>query len=73
MAQLLTELPSSVSVPVGLIHQARALNNFYIPTRYPNAHPSGAPFERYRPLQSETGIRSAGAILAFVRAALAGP
>jgi HEPN domain-containing protein len=73
VAQLLTELPPGVTVPADLLHQAQVLDNFYIPTRYPNAHPAGAPFEHCGPLQSEMGIRYAGAILAFVRAAMAGP
>lgn len=47
--------------------QARVLDNFYIPTRYPDSHPEGAPFEHYGPLQSQEAIRYASAIIAFVR------
>ena len=67
VARLLRELPESVSVPAALVDQARVLDSFYIPTRYPNGHPSGAPFEHYGPLQSEEAIRYAGAIVEFVR------
>jgi HEPN domain-containing protein len=67
VARLLRELPQSVSVPAALVEQARVLDSFYIPTRYPNGHPSGAPFEHYGPLQSEEGLRYAGAIVGFVR------
>lgn len=72
VARLLAELPPAVNVPPELIERARVLDNFYVPTRYPNGHPEGAPFEHYGPLQSEEALAHAGAIVAFVRAALAG-
>ena len=73
IAKLLRELPESVHVPEELIDRARVPDNFYIPPRSPNSHPEGAPFEHYGPLQSEEAIRHARAILAFVRAQMAGP
>ncbi len=69
VARLLGELP--LSVPDSLIEKARVLDTFYIPPRYPNSHPAGAPFEHYGPLQSEEAIRYAREILEFVRAHLA--
>jgi HEPN domain-containing protein len=72
VARLLRELPASVSTPPGLIEKGRVLDNFYIPARYPNGHPEGAPFEHYGPLQSEEAITYAHEILEFVRAHLAG-
>jgi len=45
---------------------------YSIPTRYADAHPEGAPFEHYGPLQSEETLRHARAILNFARAAMAG-
>ncbi|MFQ6047716.1 MAG: HEPN domain-containing protein [Gemmatimonadales bacterium] len=71
IARLLRELPDDVAVPTGLVDQARVLDSFYIPTRYPNGHPSGAPFEHYGPLQSEEALRYAGAIVGFVRPQMA--
>jgi len=71
VARLLRELPTEVCVPEDLVEQARVLDNFYIPTRYPNSHPEGAPFEHYGPLQSEEAIRYARAILEFVRLQMA--
>ncbi len=68
IARLLRELPPEITVPSELIEQAHVLDNFYIPTRYPNSHPEGAPFEHYGPLQSEEAIRYARAIIEFVRA-----
>jgi HEPN domain-containing protein len=72
VARLLRELPASVSVPPNLIEKGRVLDNFYIPARYPNGHPEGAPFEHYGPLQSEEALTYAREILKFVRAHLAG-
>ncbi len=67
VARLLIELPPEVNVPTDLIEKARVLDNFYIPTRYPNSHPEGAPFEHYGPLQSEQALDYAHQILEFVR------
>jgi HEPN domain-containing protein len=71
VAQLLSELPAGIAVPVELVEQAKVLDNFYIPTRYPNGHPAGAPFEHYGSIQSEEAIRYAGAILHYVRLQMA--
>jgi HEPN domain-containing protein len=71
IARLLAELPDTVRVPAELLEQAKVLDNFYIPARYPNGHPEGAPFEHYGSLQSEAAIRYAGEILDFIRAQMA--
>ena len=71
IAQLLVELPPSVQAPGDLVEQARTLDTAYIPTRYPDSHPAGAPFEHYGPLQSQQAVEYAGQILAFVRSSLA--
>ncbi|RMF29654.1 MAG: HEPN domain-containing protein [Chloroflexi bacterium] len=71
VARLLRELPDPIPVPDHLVDRAKVLDNFYIPTRYPNGHPEGAPFEHYGPLQSEEAIRHARAILEFVRLQMA--
>jgi HEPN domain-containing protein len=71
LVRLLSELPLDLTVPSMLIEQARVLDNFYIPTRYPDSHPEGSPFEHYGPLQSQEAIRYARAILEFVDFAMA--
>lgn len=71
VARLLQELPDTISVPNELIERAHVLDSFYIPTRYPNSHPEGAPFEHYGPLQSEEAIRYAREIIEFVRSQMA--
>ena len=69
VALLMAELPARP--PEDLIGKARILDNFYVPTRYPNGHPQGAPFEHYGEMQSEVAIRHAGEILEFVRLQMA--
>ena len=71
IAKLLQELPEMLHVPRELIEQGRVLDNFYIPSRYPNSHPQGAPFEHYGPLQSGEAIQYASEILEFVRSKMA--
>ena len=72
IAQLLEELPETIDVPELLIEKGRVLDNFYIPSRYPNGHSTGAPFEHYGPLQSEVAIRHAYEIIEFTRAQIPG-
>ena len=71
VARLLRELPTQVVVPTQLVEKARVLDALYVPARYPNGHPEGAPFEHYGSLQSEEAIRYAGEIVRFSGALLA--
>ncbi|MCK4411165.1 HEPN domain-containing protein [Candidatus Bipolaricaulota bacterium] len=71
IAHLLTELPRSVAVPEEILEKGRVLDNFYIPSRYPNSHPSGAPFEHYGRLQRKEAIQYAREIIEFVRSEMA--
>jgi HEPN domain-containing protein len=71
VARLLTELPCPSEQD--LVNKAKVLDNLYIPTRYPNGHPQGAPFDHYGPIQSEQAILYAGEIIEFVRVQMAGP
>jgi HEPN domain-containing protein len=69
VARPLRELP--VSVPENLVEKAKVIDAFYIPTRYANGHPEGAPFEHYGIIQSTDAITYAGEILEFVRSQMA--
>ncbi len=69
VARLLQELP--LAVDQDIVERGRVLDNFYVPTRYANGHPEGAPFEHYGPLQSREALEHARAILEFVRAEMA--
>ena len=69
VARLLAELP--LPAPEDLVEKGKVLDNFYIPTRYANGHPEGAPFEHYGPLQSTEAIAYAREILEFACAQMA--
>jgi HEPN domain-containing protein len=71
VARLLQDLPAGARPDPDLVEKARVLDGYYIPTRYPNGHPAGAPFEHFGPLQSEQALNYAGEIIEFARAALA--
>ena len=71
IARLLNELPENSRPEEELHNKAKVLDNFYIPARYPDAHPEGAPFEHYSSLQSEEALKYARSILDFVSVKLA--
>jgi HEPN domain-containing protein len=67
ISKLLSELPESISLPNELVDKAKILDNYYIPSRYPNSHPEGAPYEFFGLKQSEEAIKYASEIIEFVR------
>jgi HEPN domain-containing protein len=69
VAKLLRELPDGV--PDSLVEAAQVLDNYYVPSRYPNGHPEGAPFEHYGSRQSEEALSCARTIIEFVRSQMA--
>jgi len=69
VARLLAELGQRL--PDDLLDKARALDAFYVPTRYPNGFPEGAPFDHYASLQSTEAIEYAREILDFARVQMA--
>ncbi len=71
VAKLIAELPPLEGMPAQLVESGRVLDNFYVPTRYPNGHPEGPPFVHYGSLQSGEALKHAEAIIAFVRAQVA--
>ncbi len=71
VARLLAELPLAAPAPDALIDAGRVLDTFYIPTRYPDSHAAGPPYEHYGRLQGEEALRHAGDIVAFVDQAVA--
>lgn len=73
VARLLQDLPEERRPPPAVIEGAHELDTVSIPTRYPDSHAAGAPFEHDTAKQSERAIEHARAILAFVRVHLARP
>lgn len=68
VARLLAELPADVAPPASLADGARRLDEFYVGTRYPDSHASGAPFEHYGTAESDEAIRGAREIIDYCRA-----
>ena len=67
VARLLRALPRDIAVGDELVDKGRVLDGFYIPARYPNGFPEGAPFEHFGPLQSDEAIGYAREIIDFAR------
>jgi HEPN domain-containing protein len=65
VADLLKELSLKHKVPEGLLDGALELDKAYIPTRYPNAHPSGSPRTRYTKEEARRLIGYAERIVKF--------
>ena len=78
LGRSLQELPECVrdelvrQVP-DLVDRCRVLDTFYIPTRYPDSLPEGAPKDHFGRLQSQDALRHARALLDAIRSALARP
>jgi HEPN domain-containing protein len=65
VADLLKELARKQVVSEDLVDASLELDKAYIPTRYPNAHPSGSPRSRYTKEESRRLIGHAERIVQF--------
>lgn len=65
VAGLLSSLPEGFKPGERLIDLAKELDKAYIPTRYPNAHPEGAPFELYTRSEAERLMSHAREVIEF--------
>jgi len=70
VADLLEELSTSFEVRTELKNAALELDKAYIPTRYPNAHPSGSPRDRYTKQETVRSINYAEDIFQFCKSLL---
>ena len=59
VSRMLETLPGEHKPPRGLIDKAKELDRHYIPTRYPNFHPKGAPMDYYAEEDARRAIRHA--------------
>lgn len=73
VAALLESLPEALRPDGGMMDLARELDKHYIPPRYPNAHPQGAPYESYTRGEAERAIANADQIVRFCAGVLAEP
>lgn len=64
---LANEISRYVKVPRRVVTACRKLNRYYIPTRYPNAFPSGAPIYMYDSSDAEEALRLAEEVINFAR------
>lgn len=71
LCDLLTGLDTRLNVPPELKAAAQELDKAYIPARYPNAHPSGAPADLYNQVEAERLIEHAERIVRFCEGLLA--
>ena len=68
---LLTGLGTRVAVAPDLVAVAQELDKAYIPARYPNAHPAGAPADLYNRAEAERLADHAERIVRFCENLLA--
>lgn len=67
LKKLLEILSQRIKVPEEILRKAKILDRHYIPTRYPDAHIAGSPFEFYDEEDAEEALKSAERILEFVK------
>jgi len=62
---LFASLPDRLSPGPGLLDKAKTLDKYYIPTRYPDAHPAGSAARHYTRNEALQAIALAEEVLAF--------
>lgn len=67
ISQLLLLSKESGSLPNKLLNRIKRLDRHYIPTRYPNAHDSGAPMDFYTEDDAIDAIETTQAVLEYCR------
>ena len=67
VSRLLQDLPRQVKPTRELVEEAKALDKHYIPSRYPNFHPEGAPMDYYTKTEAMKAVEGAERIIEFCR------
>ena len=65
VSMLLKKLPKAYAPNEELVNQAKALDRHFIPSRYPNFHPEGAPLDYYTRKDAEEAVKIAERIIKF--------
>ena len=65
VSALLQRLPRRARPDARLIVEAKLLDRHYIPTRYPNSHPQGAPMDYYTKQDAMEAVRIAERIIRY--------
>ena len=66
----LVELAGGLDLPPGLHAELAILDQYYIPTRYPNGLPGGTPYEVYTRAQAESAVKVCDSVVTLARASL---
>lgn len=67
VSKMLESLPEGFKPHKNLVEEAKELDKHYIPSRYPNFHPEGAPLDYYTRVDAERAVRYAGEVVEFAR------
>ncbi|RLI40992.1 DNA-binding protein [Candidatus Bathyarchaeota archaeon] len=65
VSMLLKKLPKKYAPNDELVNQAKVLDRHYIPSRYPNFHPEGAPLDYYTREDAEEAVKNAEKIIKY--------
>ncbi|QOJ78761.1 HEPN domain-containing protein [Infirmifilum lucidum] len=67
IAALIERVRRSVDVPGDLLDYGELLDRYYVPSRYPNAWPSGSPSRRLKESDARAALEAAVRILEYVK------
>jgi HEPN domain-containing protein len=56
---MLQDVPISLKPPEDILQRAKELDKHYVPARYPNFHPEGAPMDYYTALEARRAVDGA--------------
>jgi HEPN domain-containing protein len=73
LRELVEGLRGRVEIPPEVDEAALTLDRHYIPSRYPDAFPSGAPFQYYRLEDATKSVEASHDVLSFCESVLSGP
>lgn len=65
ISRMLQDLPASLAPPAEVVERAKELDRHYIPSRYPNFHPEGAPLDYYTVEDARRAVEGAEKIVEF--------
>ena len=57
-------------VPEAVVEAAKGLDKHYIPARYPNSHPQGAPADLYTARDADRAVADAATVIEYARGRL---
>ncbi len=66
----LVELAEGLNMEPGLRGELAVLDQYYIPTRYPNGLPGGTPYEVYTQSQAESAVQVCSTVIDLARKSL---